>query len=384
MRVAIHGHHISALEAFSESSYSRPFVAKDKANREHEYLRNRALLELYNFTPPKAVSDELSPESAALIAKYKPDNAEALERFHQYVREQFDALTHQTSWRSPQYWQSYKETLDTLVANDLDSILRWLPPWLAQPGRHLERALMDRFPVIDLMQALSSPAPEVSIELYRLLVEHTRGGMVSSHGLKSFPFSMPTSKDTDELCIQQLTEAVDDRALSEIVDFSYKYDRTDWLLDVIEKLESSKKPIDVAKAYTILGFSDENSRADDLWQRFLDRPATDPWLENVLRISIADYWANHSARGAFADLWNSDSAAVARHSLKRVMDKCDMRIGLWINKIEPKWEQCAYDRSVVRNWATSEINTAVRKRRDARKKEFLRTALPFSNMSPWR
>lgn len=149
-------------------------------------------------------------------------------------------------------------------------------------------------------------------------------------------------------------------------------------------MESSKKPIDVAKAYTILGFSDENSRADDLWQRFLDRPATDPWLENVLRISIADYWANHSARGAFADLWNSDSAAVARHSLKRVMDKCDMRIGLWINKIEPKWEQCAYDRSVVRNWATSEINTAVRKRRDARKKEFLRTALPFSNMSPWR
>ena len=234
LRVAIHGHHISALEAFSESSYSRPFVAKDKANREHEYLRNRALLELYNFTPPKAVSDELSPESAALIAKYKPDNAEALERFHQYVREQFDALTHQTSWSSPQYWQSYKETLDTLVANDLDSILRWLRPWLAQPGRHLERALMDRFPVIDLMQALSSPAPEVSIELYRLLVEHTRGGMVSSDGLKSFPFSMPTSKDTDELCIQQLTEAVDDKALSEIVDFSYKYDRTDWLLDVIE------------------------------------------------------------------------------------------------------------------------------------------------------
>ena len=78
------------------------------------------------------------------------------------------------------------------------------------------------------------------------------------------------------------------------------------------------------------------------------------------------------------------SAAVAHHSLKRVMDKCDMRIGLWIDKIEPKWEQCGYDRSLVRNWATSEINAAVRKRRDARKKEFLRTALPYSIMSPWR
>ena len=384
LRVAIHGHHISALEAFSESSHSRPVVAKDKANREHEYLRNRALLELYDFAPPKVVADELSRESAALIANDKPDDAEAIERFHQYVREEFDALTNQRSWSSPRYWRSYKETLDTLVANDLDSILRWLRPWLAQPGRHLERALMDHFPVIDLMQALSSPAPEVSIELYRLLVGHTKGGMVSSDGLKSFPFLMPTSKDTDELCIQQLTEAVDDKALSEIAYFSYKYERTDWLLDAIEELESSKRPIDVAKAYTILGFSDENSRADALWQRFLSRPSTDPWLENVLRISIADYRANQSARGAFADLWNSDSAAVARHSLKRVMDKCDMRIGLWIDKIEPRWEQCAYDRSLVRNWATSEFNAAVRKRRDAGKKEFLRTALPFSNMSPWR
>ena len=384
LRVAIHGHHISALEAFSESSYSRPSGAKDKANREHEYLRNRALLELYDFTPPNAVADELSPEAVALIATNRPNDAEAMERFHQYLREQFNALTHQTSWSSPQYWQSYKDTLDTLVANDLDSILQWLRPWLAQPGRHLERALMDHFPVIDLMQALSCPAPGVSIELYRLLVERTRGGIVSSDGLKSFPFLMPTSKDTDELCAQQLTEAVDDKALSEIVYFSYKYKRTAWLLDIIEKLESSKKPIDVAKAYTLLGFSDKDSRADDLWQRFLGRPATDPWLENVLRISIADYRANHSAQVAFADLWNSDSAAVARHSLKRVMDKCDMRISLWIEKIEPKWEHCAYDRSLVRNWATSQINAAVRKRRDARKKEFLRTALPFSIMSPWR
>ena len=384
LRIAIHGHHISALETFSESSYSKPTVSENKTNREHEYLRNRALLELYDFAPPKAIADELSPESSALSAKHKPTDPDTLERFHQYLQEQFFAITHGQSWSSPRYWQSYKEPLESLVAYDLDSVLQWLRPWLSQPGYQLERALMDHFPVMDLIQSLGSHAPEISIKLYKLMVERTKGGIVSSDGLNSLPFLLPTSKDTDDLCTQQLTEAVDDKALSKISYLAYKYSRTDWLFRTIEILEAKDNPTDVAKAYTLLGFSDKDSRADALWQRFLDRPPTDPWLGGVMRTNISDYRANCSARRAFTEVWCSDSAPVARHSLKRVIDICDMRIALWIDEIQPKWEHCAYDRRLLRDWVTAELNSTVKKRRDARKNEFLRTALPYSNMSPWR
>ena len=384
LEVAIHGHHTSALEAFADSSYSKPLAAKDKAGRDHEYLRNRALLELHDFTPPQPVADELSPESVAIVAKHKPEDADALEQFHRYLRQQFSAIQQETTWSSPQYWQSYKETVRVLVENDLESILQWLRPWIAQPGNHLERALMDHFPVIDLMQALGSSVPEVSIELYRLLVERTRGGIVSSEGLKSFPFQLPASEETDELCTQQLMEAVDDKALSEIVYYSHNYDRTDWLFCMIEELEASEKPMDVARAYTLLGFSESSGRADELWQCFLERPPTDAWLESVITLSSVDYRMNQCARRAFDEVWSSDSPSVARHALKRVIDTCDMRIRLWIDQIQPKWEECAYDRRLVRDWATSGLNDAVRKKREVRKKEFLRTPLGYSIMSPWR
>lgn len=384
LRVAIHGNHINALEAFSESSHSEPSLAKTKANREHEYLRNRALLELHDFIPSSEVAARLSSESAALIAKHRPNNPEAMRQFHHYLREQFSFISRETSWSSPQYWLSYKEPLETLVVSDLDAILRWLRPWLSQQDLDLERALMDHFPVIDLMQALSSHAPEVSVELYTALIERTKGGMVSSEGLNSFLFLLPTSKNIDDLRTQHLAEAVDDRALSEIVYFAHKYNRADWLYGTIEKSESSSNAAEVARAYALLGFSDKESRADELWRRFLDRPPTDPWLENIMRISVADYRENQLARCAFAEVWSSDSPSVARHSLKRVVDQCDIRIGLWIDEIQPKWDQCAYDRGLLRNWFTSELNSAVKKKRDTRRKQFLRTAIPYSNMFPWR
>ena len=384
LRVAIHGHHTAGLEAFAESTYSNPPAADDKADREHEYLRNRALLELHDFDPPKEVFDDLSSESVALIASHNPEDAEALQRFHQYFRQQFFAIKHETSWSSPRYWQSYKEVVETLVNRDLDSVLKWLRPWLAQPGSNLVRALMDHFPVMDVMQALSCCAPEVSIELYQLLVERTRGGIVSSEGLRSFPFSLPISKDADKLCNRQLAEAFNDKALSEVAYFSHKYNRVEWLLGFVEDLEASERPIDVARAYTLLGFCDKSGRADNLWQCFLDRPPTDTWLANVLKLSVEDYRANQRARHSFAEIWTSDRASVARHALKRVLDTCDMRILLWIEIIQPKWEDCAYDRRLIRNWATSEINDVIRRNREKRKKEFLHMPLAYSIMSPWK
>ena len=384
LSLAIHGQHFEALEAFSTSSYSKPTTGDDKPDREYEYLRNRALLELHKFAPPQEVSDILGREYIALIAKFKSTDAEAFGRFNEYLYQQFSAIKSAISWSSPNYWQSYRKEVTALVEHDLNSVLHWLLPWIEEPGEHVDRALMDRFPVMDVMQALGTVAPEVSIKLYMLLVERTRGGFISSAGLRSFPFSLSESPASNELCSQQLTDATNDKSLLEIVYFSHKHDRLDWLFGWIEKLETSETPINVGRAYTLLAFCDRSARADTLWECFLGKPPTDFWLESILKSSVADYRANQIARTAFAEIWASDKPSVARHSMKRVLETCDMRILLWIDKIQPKWEDCAYDRRLVKDLSTSQLNEATRGNRDKRKKEFVQTPLAYSIMSPWK
>ena len=384
LRLAIHGRHLGALEAFAQSPYSPPIPGDEKVDREHEYLRNCALLELHHFRPPQIVSDGLSSEAVALIAKHKPDNADALNNFHNYLRQQFAAIKYEKSWSAPRYWCSYGTTVEAVVESDLNAVLQWLRPWLEEPGNHLERALMDHFPVIDAMQALGNLAPKESIDLYKLLIERTRGGMFSSEGLKSFPFSVPASKEVDELCSQQLLEAINDKSLLEIVYFAHKHSRLDWLFEAIIELETSERPVDVAKAYTLLGFCDKGTRADTLWKCYLERPPTDAWLKCVLSCSVVNYRGNEDARQAFIEYWNSKSSAVSGHALKQVLDTSDLRILLWIGSIQPDWSDCPYDRRLLWSWVTAQLNDAIKKNRDARKKEFVHTRLAYSMMCPWK
>ena len=384
LALAAHGRNLPALKEFADSPYSASPSGEDKPNRQHEYWRNRALLEFCEFAPDASMSKHLSPECVALIAKHSPTDPNALGQFNTYLRGEFEAIRTEKSWSSPRYWYSYRKAVDALVAHDLNSVLAWLTPWLENPGYMYAHALTNDFPVIDAMRALSAKAPEVSLKIYEALIDPSHRGLFSSDRIAIFPFEVPTSKRADDLCNRLLTEATADKALLEIVCSVHKHNRLDWLFEWIRRLETSPTPADVAKAYTLLGLCDESDRADSLWQDFLARPPLDNWLDGVLRASVSDYARNRTARKAFTSFWSNDEPAAAWHALKQVEETCDIRIGLWIEDIDPEWKDRPYDLRFARSLAATPLTQATKRDKERRKKELFHTRLAYSTMAPWK
>ena len=383
LALAVHGHNLPALREFAASPYSASPGGEEKPNINNEFWRNSALLEICAFSPDTAISKRLSPESVALIAKHRSTDPKALEQFHTYLRGEFEAVKTEKSWSLPRYWQSHREAVDALVEYDLDAVLEWLLPWIENLARVSkenalrnrfpfikETALVSHFPVITVMQALSAKAPEMALQLYEVLTDRSYKGMVSSDGIVMFPLEVLASKRANDLCDRLLTEATTDKALLEIVWSAHKHKRLDWLFDRIQCLEASRTPADVAKAYTLLGFCDESDRADSLWQDFLARPPLDNWLDSVLNASIDDYARNRTARDSFASFWSSDEPSAARHALKHVKETCDIRIGLWIEDIDPKWEDRPYDRRLARSLAATPLTQATKRTRIVGRRSF--------------
>lgn len=385
LTLAAFGRNLAALRLFTNSHFSTPSNEDDRPNREHEYSRNLALLELCAYSPDESMLERLSPECVALIAKQKPTDPTALSQFNQYLRSQFDALRTATSWSSPHYWRnSYEEVVQALAEYDLKAVLEWLVPWIEDGGGRPGMALMDRFPIIDTMHALSKKAPETSLKLYDLLMDSPEGHIFSTDEIARFPFEIHAVRRSDELCDEMLVQAKTDKELLELVCDVHKYARLEWLFNWIETLEKSKLPADVAKAYTLLGCCDKSARAETLWETFLARPPLDDWLKVVLKESAHDYARNCTARDALTLFWASESPSVVRHAMKRVEESCDLRIRLWRNEIEPIWEDWPNDRRYARSLAATVLEQAIKKDKDSRKKKLFNTPVTYSTMAPWK
>ena len=109
------------------------------------------------------MSECLSPEHVALVVNHRPTDPKVLGQFNEYLQGEFEAIRTGQQWSRPRYWRSHKEAICALVEDNLEAVLEWLEPWLENPGNRVEYGLMNHFPVIDTMQALSVKAPEISL-----------------------------------------------------------------------------------------------------------------------------------------------------------------------------------------------------------------------------
>lgn len=377
--------HMPALEAFAASPYSASPSADAKPEREHEYWRHRALLELCEFSPDAFMIRRLSPESTALVAEHKPNDSEALVRFSDYLQGEFEAITTASSWSTGRYWCSYRKAIEALVEHDSAGIVGWLIPWLENvTATSIRKALMNHFPVVDTMRALSMKAPEVSLKLYEALIDPSNRSIFSTGDILLFPLEMPSSARVDDLCDQLLANATTDKALLEIVCASNKHERLDWLFGWVQSLESGRMPADVAKAYTLLGLCDVSNRAEETWKVFLTRPPLHAWLNDVMKKSLQDYTGNRTARNALANFWSSNSPSAARHELQRLEDNCDLRTEIWFDDFLPEQRNRPYERNLALNLSITALNQAIKKNGDRRQKGLYHTPLAFSIMAPWK
>ena len=382
--LATHGRNLPALKVFATSPYSKSANREGKSKLEYDYLRNLALLEFCEFAPDASMSKCLSPEHVALVVNQRPTDPEALGRFNEYLQDEFEAIKTGQQWCRPRYWRRHKEAISALVEHNLEAVLEWLEPWLENPGNRVEYGLMNHFPVIDTMQALSVKAPEISLKLYKLLIDRSDSRFFSADGIVNFPFQVPESQCADNLCDKLLEKAKTDESLLEIAFSAYRINRLDWLFNQISCLERSQKPVDVAKAYTLLGFCDECDRADAVWQAFLKRPPKDFWLDSVIRSSANDYERNSAARKALTDFWSNEKMWAARHALKRLVGMCDIRIWLWFQDISPDCNDRPYQHRVAVELASTSLEQAIKKDKESRKKKLFHTRIPLTTMAPWK
>ena len=383
--LAATGRNMPALKTFVDSPISEAPSGEDRSNIEHEYWRHRALLEFCEFSPDASLTMCMKQEHIALIANHKPTDTKVLRQFNEYLKGEFEAISTENSWSRPRYMnRSYKKAIRALIEYDMDSVLLWLEPWVESMNIRAERAVMNEFPIIDLMYELSVEAPEISLKLYNFLIDQLLGSPFFTDRILYFPFEVAESQYTDELCDKLLADAKTDKSLLEITCSAFRNNRQDWLFTQINSLEGSQNPVDVAKAYTLLGFCDECGDADEAWQNFLKRPPKDQWLESVIRSSVNDYARNRAVRKALKDFWSTEKLWEVQHTLKYIEETCDLRIQNWFSDIIPDWNDCPYQHRLAMGLAVAGINQKVKRDKESRKKKLFHTRIGYSNMAPWK
>ena len=382
LALAVRGKRNDALRAFA-SAPPMPEAGRDRRSRRVEYWPNVARLEFCDYSPSSGMWEDLSPECIALIADRKPSSTEAREAFGAYLKGEFEKITGGGPWRSDEYWSSHEDAVAALVQDDLDGLLAWLVPWMDACSAMPEAAWMSDFPVLDTMRALRLKAPDVSLDLWETVIGSPSHGIAPRGKFEFFPFEMPRSVRSDRLCDGILWEANTDRALMEVACAALRNARLDWLLERICELEGSERPWDVACAYTLLGVCDERSEAEEFWTAFRERPPAHPWLRQVLADSILDYQGNRTVRTALSDFWSIPDPSEARHLLKVVEEKCDMRTVLWLDDLRPEWEDQPRDRRMAFGLAVSGLNRAVKRDGERRKKLLFHRRIGTRTMVPW-
>ena len=235
------GRNLSAIKEFVDSPFSEAASGGDRSNIEHEYWRHRALLEFCEFSPDASLAMCMEQEHIALIANHKPTDTKVLRQFNEYLKGEFEAISTENSWSRPRYMDCYRKAIRALVEYDLDSVLLWLEPWLENMNLRAERAVMNQFPIIDSMYALSVKAPKITRKLYNFLIDQLLGSSFFTDGILYFPFEIAESQYTDELCDKLLADANTDKSLLEITCLAFRNNRQDWLFTKINGLEGRSK-----------------------------------------------------------------------------------------------------------------------------------------------
>ena len=383
--LSAHGRNRSALQAYAESPYFLADKEDDTRSKlQYEYCRHRAILELSDYSPDELVRARMNPEYIALVAEHKPKDREALSEFNAFLRSECEALASAQTQGQQNYWFRHKDAIEALLDDDLSVVLDWLVPWLDNCNWLSGLALMDLFPFVDLMEALGSRAPEVSLRIYKALMDMSHRSNASSDGIVMFPFEVKPIGQSYDLCENLLAGAFSDKTLLEVAVAAQKKDRIEWLVTRIEQLYDSKAPADVAKAYTLLGMCEASEWADALWNRLLVRKPVDDWLNRVLDESMKDYAKSRTAYDTLMSFTSIDEPFAIRHAVNKLSEHCDTRLELWITRVNPKLRKSTYRHRVLFSLFVPSFNRRIKQDKERRKKKLFHTPHAFRLMAPWR
>ncbi|MER9650056.1 hypothetical protein [Mesorhizobium sp. M0199] len=356
--------------------------AKGAANQADRANISRALLAASEVLGQPDLLKRADPEVVALQAIWHPTDTSTLRSYDVFLRAALRDSLVLRSGPVGDHWVRHDAAIRALISQDPGGFMPWLTNWLSETGDIPNFVLMDEFPLISLCRTLfEADAPQAEV-LWDKLTEAMAGGIMKNQSLSLLPMESPVGEHGDRMRTRVLSSATTDQDLAALVQAALKHGHNDWLERIIRDGEASGRAGDIARAYTLLGYSDAVSPFINLWEEFSDRKPVHGWLASVYQLSHAAFELNRWARHWYRAYLDAPDPAAAFAAFELLLSCLDGRASLWI-KIRSELE--AAQRYLKAHWDSnvSELNDAIKKSRDKLKKTLFHTAIMEQTQHPW-
>lgn len=356
--------------------------AKSAANRVDRAHISRALLAASEVLGQPDLLKRADPEVVALQLIWHPTDITISQAYDAFLRTALQRSLVLRSGPIGDHWVRHEVAIRALISQDPNGFLPWLTSWLSEIGDIPNFVLLDESPLIALCRALFEVgAPQAEV-LWDKLTEAMASGIMKNQSLLLLPMESPVGENGDRIRTRVLSSATTDQDLAALVQAALKHGHTGWLERVIRDGEASGRAGDIAKAYTLLGYSDAASPFINLWDEFSDRKPTRGWLASVYQVSHAAFELNRWARHWYRAYLDAPDPAAAFAAFELLLSCLDGRAPLWI-KIKSELEPA--ERYLKAHWSSNvrELNGVIKKSRDKLKKTLFHTAIMEQTQHPW-
>ncbi|WP_217574799.1 hypothetical protein [Mesorhizobium sp. GbtcB19] len=356
--------------------------AKSAGNRLDRAHISRALLAASEVLGRPDLLKRADPEVVALQAIWHPTDTSILHSYDVFLRAALQDSLVLRSGPVGDHWVRHEAAMRALIAQNPNEFLPWLTNWLGEIGDISNFVLMDEFPLISLCRVLfETGAPQAEV-FWNKLTDAMASGIMKNQSLPLLPMESPVGENGDRMRTLVLSAATTDQDLATLVQAALKHDHTGWLEHVIRDGEASGRAGDIAKAYTLLGYSDAVSPFIGLWEEFSGRKPNRGWLASVYQASHTTFELNRWARHWYCEYLNAPDPAAAFAAFGLLLSCLDGRASLWI-KI--KSELAPAEGYLKAHWNSNvnELNDAIKNSRDKLKKTLFHTAIMEQTQHPW-
>ncbi|MDX8508622.1 hypothetical protein [Mesorhizobium captivum] len=368
----------SVMEAVAASGRD----AKSAGNRLERAHVSRALLAASEVLGRPDLLKRADPEVVALQAIWHPTDTAILHSYDMFLRAALGDSLVLRSGPVGDHWVRHEAAMRALISQDSNGFLPWLTSWLSEIDDIPHLVLMDEFPLIALCRMLFEAGAQQAEVLWDKLTERMAGGIVKNQSLALMPMKSPVGENGDRMRTRVLSSATTDQDLAALVQAALKNGHAGWLERVIRDGEASGRAGEIAKAYTLLGYSDAVSPFISLWEDFSGREPNRGWLASVYQASHTTFELNRWARHWYCEYLKAPDPAAAFAAFGLLLSCLDGRASLWI---KTKSELAPAEGYLKAHWDSNvhELNDAIKNSRDKLKKTLFHTAIMEQTQHPW-
>ena len=394
--IAVNSDDLDAINEFLGSKFAHE-VPNERSYQDpryksiYELARSRAVLKQCNYSLDAALRKEIRHDAICEIVERRPTESLVLQEYNKYLKQQFYVLETRASHSWDNYIFDQSNAISHLLRFDKSMVMEWLVPWIDREHDFsiLDPICMGESPVYRMMEEFVEVDPNVSLDMYEKLCAALEQSLFSSHSIKYFPFKrFKLSKRCIELRKCVLDKLNYDKDILDLTYYVFEFGDTDWLYNIIYEFVNTSSVWYLALGYTLLGFCDVSTEADQLWDQCKARPPIDKWLLHVFNKSLDSYSQNRLCRESLTKFWTTRDRLVAFRCLRYIEEFGDTRIKLWINPLSPEnlaefHDGLYYEKNVACGYLVDRINKDANNKDRKLKDVLFHTRIGPSFMPPW-